>query len=245
MRQICICRYRSHLPTGSCIYQFIRSVAHTAVSPPHMSLQCDCTRPPLSCLAALSQGLTDLYLPARSVISRTLMVLSAACCLSADGLRLTHATLSAPAADVGQPRQLFSTSTAAAVRVEGLTRCCWSDELNRTLTPRLSLWRSSLFSCRLCCFWLRLSNRFPVGMTMAGGKEEASALADLGLHKNKPVTFHPSCWRGGELPSGFEHGLLLSRGGCDERAAVGKQYIQLCCSSEINKPFFTSEFYSD
>lgn len=81
----------------------------------------------------------------------------------------------------------------------------------------------------LCCFWLRLSNRFPVGMTMAGGKEEASALADLGLHKNKPVTFHPSCWRGGELPSG----LLL------RRAAVGKQYIQWCYSSEINKPFFT------
>lgn len=58
-------------------------------------------------------------------------------------------------------------------------------------------------------------------MTMAGGKEEASALAELGLHKNKPVTFHPSRWRGGELPSGFGHGLLLSSGGRDERAAVG------------------------
>ncbi|KAL1278441.1 hypothetical protein QQF64_025114 [Cirrhinus molitorella] len=82
-------------------------------------------------------------------------------------------------------------------------------------------------------------------MTMAGGKEETSALADLGLHKNKPATFHPSCWRGGELPSGFKQGLLLSKGGCDERAAVGKQYIEWCCSSEINKPFFTFEFYSD
>lgn len=47
LRKICICRYRSHLPTDSCIYRFMRSVAHTAVSPPHMSLQHDCTRPPL------------------------------------------------------------------------------------------------------------------------------------------------------------------------------------------------------
>lgn len=59
-------------------------------------------------LIAVSPDLTDPYLSALSVISSTLLSLSAACCLSADRFKLT--TLWAPAADVGQPRQLFSIS---------------------------------------------------------------------------------------------------------------------------------------
>ncbi len=169
------------------------------------------------------------------------MALSAACCLSADGLRLTLLR--------SEPRSPCCRCRAAPSVIQHFD-CSPGGGANPPLpkwwikqdthSPPLSLETLSFF-CQLCCFWLRLSNRLPVGMTMAGGKEEASTLADLGFHKNKPVTYHPSCWRGGELPCG----LLLSRGGCDERAAVGKQYIQWCYSSEINKPFFTFEFYSD
>lgn len=148
---------------------FTSSCGHTAVTPP---LTLSAVRPPFLLSCCMSQGLTDLYQPARSVIS------SAFCRL----LSQTHSRRTQePLLQMYGSPVSYSALRSTAVWVEGLTHRRWSDELNRTRTPRLSLWRSfAFFFCRLCCFWLRQSNRFPAGVTMAGGKEEASALADLG-----------------------------------------------------------------
>lgn len=112
---------------------FTSSCGHTAVTPP---LTLSAVRPPFLLSCCMSQGLTDLYQPARSVIS------SAFCRL----LSQTHSRRTQePLLQMYGSPVSYSALRSTAVWVEGLTHRRWSDELNRTRTPRLSLWRSFAF----------------------------------------------------------------------------------------------------
>lgn len=155
----------------------------------------------------LSQCLTDLYLPhglCRLLSQRVSVSLSPSC-------------PGAPAADVGQPRQLFSTSQHCSPG-GGANPAPPGDELNRTLSH-------SLPPLLLCCFWPRQSNRFPVDLTMAGGKEDGEHFSRLGPPRK--TSLRPFTPAAGEVESSLVvlgNGLLLVRGGCGEGAAAGKLF---------------------
>lgn len=190
-------------------------------------------------LVAVSPDLTDPYLSALSVISSTLISLSAACCLSADRFKLT--TPWAPAADVGQPRQLFSISLLQSGWRGSPTDAEVMDWTGRSRP-------ASPF--REACF-------FPVGVAAFGSSGARVFLSERqwrgreGKCSSRPrapqkqaCDLSPHSRHGGwgafpwqELPSGFRHGVLLNRGGRDERSAGLKLYSLRLCYLKLDISF--------
>lgn len=124
------------------IQSMVQTAAQSHLSASHLS--------PPNPLVPVSRALSDPYPSAPSVISSTLMSLSA--------VSVPTGSNSPPRCEPKSPccRCRAAPSViqhfTAAVWVEALTRWCWGDGLNGTLTPRLSFWRSLLFPAAVAAF---------------------------------------------------------------------------------------------